>query len=256
MLPVKDIEDFAREEKKDADSVIHDFGHLKRTATGAAWFVRILGGSREDEELAYVAGLLHDIVRPNTEKVCHAEASAERTREILRNFGIGPETAERIVLVVRDHRKPAKWRDALHQSVFLADKILEQMGAYVVFRRAYYIGECFDFRDKPFRESVTKHFRRRLEKFRPEVFPARFRKLVEYQYSWVTDFFRDFHSGMNYAETLARFCYDAGRTHSMLLEECIKHYEPVSYRDREIKDEALKYIEGKKFREFEGFVRS
>ncbi len=254
MLPIKDIENLVKKEKENTESIIHDFGHLKRTALGAKWFVRVLGGSKEEEDLAYIAGLLHDIVRPNTEKICHAEASAKRSREILEYFRIDPEIIERIVLAVKDHRKPVEWRDPLHQSVFLADKIFEQMGAYVIFRRAYYIGECVDFAEKPFRESIIEHFRKRLEKFRPEVFPERFRKLVDYQYNWVTGFFDSFQNGKEWSIRLARFCFDVGRTHSMLLEECIKRYEPYEQHGEKIKEETVKYLEGKKFREFEEMV--
>lgn len=85
-MKIKQIEQFVKNKTKNVFSVTHNFGHLKRTAVGAKWFVKILGGTKEEEKLAYIAGLLHDIKRPTTEKICHAKASAESARKILKKF--------------------------------------------------------------------------------------------------------------------------------------------------------------------------
>jgi HD superfamily phosphohydrolase YqeK len=254
MYPTKEIEELVKEEKKNPKTVIHDFGHLKRTAVGAVWFVKILGGSKNDEDLAYIAGLLHDIVRPNTEKICHAKASAERSEQILKDFKFDKETTEKIVMAVRDHRDPIPWKSPLHQSVFLADKILEQMGDYVVFRRCYYIGECVDFNKMSFKESIIGHFQHKLEKFTPQTFPERFLTLSKYQYDRVVDFFTEFSKGEKWSTDLARFFFDAGRNHNMNFEESLNNYKPTDPKGQRIKEESLKYMEGRKFPDFESMV--
>jgi predicted hydrolase (HD superfamily) len=258
MLPLKtlkEIEGIARKEKEGTDTLIHDFGHLERTAAGARWFVKVLGGPEEEQELAYAAGLLHDIVRPNTEKEDHAAASAKRSGEILEGLGVDKEDVRRILEAIADHRRPVEWRSPLHQSVFLADKILEQMGAFVVFRRSYYIGECHDFDCQGFGEAMTAHYRRKLEKFRPDVFPTRFRRLVDYQYEWVTGFFGHFSGSEPWAVELARMCYEAGKTHGMTMDGCVRAYKPREAEGRRLTEEALAYMEGRKFPEFEKFLQ-
>ena len=254
MLPIKNIEDYVRIETRGADSIIHDFSHLKRTADGAVWFVRMLGGTKEEEELAYIAGLLHDIVRPVSEKICHAEASAKRSTQILKKFNLDEETMGRIVLAVRDHRKKSEWVSPLHQSVFLADKILEQMGAYVIFRRAYYVGECTDYKDVPYMEAFISHFNYRLKKFSLQDFPARFRRLVEYQLKWIKDFTRVLEGGDKWAVDLSKKAYDQARAGKKNLDDFIMNYAPQNIQGEKIRQEAVKYIEGNKFREFEKLV--
>ena len=155
MLSINKIESFVKNEAKHTESIIHDFSHLKRTAIGARWFVKMMNGNKHDQDLAYIAGLLHDIVRPASEKICHAKASADKSRAILKQFNINHDDSERIIEAVACHRTKHEWKDALHQSIFLADKILEQMGAVVVFRRCMYIGECEDYSNKDPIESIV-----------------------------------------------------------------------------------------------------
>lgn len=81
------IEERVRRELKKPEMITHDFNHCKRVAIGAKWFVRVLKGKKEEEELAYLAGLLHDIVRPATEKIDHAVLSAEKAKAILEESG-------------------------------------------------------------------------------------------------------------------------------------------------------------------------
>ena len=47
MLPVKEIEEFVKKQSKNVELITHDFGHFKRVANGAIWFVRVLGGNEE-----------------------------------------------------------------------------------------------------------------------------------------------------------------------------------------------------------------
>ena len=255
MLPKKEIEDFVKEELKNAVSAIHNFDHIKRTTTGAIWFVKILGGSKREQDLAYISGLLHDIVRPSTEKICHAKASAYKAEKILEKFNLDKKDIKKIVQAVRDHREPTRWKTSLHQSVYLADKIFEQMGAYVVFRRCMYIGECEDYENTPFERAMISHFEYRLDKFNPSAFPKRFKKLVEYQYSWPINFAKSFSNKEKWAIRLGKIFYKNGKTHKFRLDELIRNFKPISNEDAEIKKETLDYINGNKFKEFEGMIK-
>ncbi|MBU3904908.1 MAG: hypothetical protein KJ906_02025 [Nanoarchaeota archaeon] len=46
-----------------ADSVVHQWMHIKMVAEGSAFFVKVMGGNEREQQLAYVAGLLHDWTR-------------------------------------------------------------------------------------------------------------------------------------------------------------------------------------------------
>jgi HD superfamily phosphohydrolase YqeK len=163
-MDIDALEDYCKHIYEQAPSLIHRWGHIERTTLGAKWFVRILGGSKEEEELAHIAGILHDIVRPNTEKVDHAQASADEAERILRKFEFEEEKIPLIVQAVRDHRKkPEKWASALHQSIFLSDKLLEQMGPYIVFRRLVYTGELKDYSELDAEEAIIASWKRALK---------------------------------------------------------------------------------------------
>lgn len=248
------IESYVRENSKDA-LLTHDFSHFRRVAAGAEWFVRLLGGDKEEKELAYIAGLLHDIVRPGTEKVDHAVASAEKSRDILKGFALEEEAIRMICQAIRDHRKPAIWESPLHQSVFLADKILEQMGHYVAFRRCMYVGECRDYKGKPFEESIIKHFAYRIGKFDyKKDFPEMFHGLVNHMFIPLKDFDRHFRDGHSWALSLARHCYDAARSSNVSMDEVIGSFQPEGGEANKWKIETLDYMNGKKFKEWERLV--
>lgn len=254
MLPIKEIEDYVKSETKDVILVTHDFDHVKKVSVGAVWFVKVLGSSKEEQDLAYVAGLLHDIVRPDTEKICHARASAEKAKEILQSFNVEPKIIEKLVQAIRDHRLPVKWKSPLHQSVYLSDKIFEQMGAYVAFRRCMYVGECRDYKDIPYLEAIKKHFIMRIERIPKTDFPEKFSKLIDYQWKWLIEFVHALDKKEEWALNLAKQVYENGKTYKIKLEVVIKNFKPKFERDKEYKHEALNYIEGKKFREFEKLI--
>lgn len=253
-MEIKKIEGFVKKETKNVVSVVHDFGHLKRTAIGAKWFVKILGGDKKEQKLAYIAGLFHDIVRPASENVCHAKASAEKSREILKQFKLNKADLERIILAMKDHREKLKWKSPLHSSVFFADKILEQMGPLVVFRRCMYIGECIEYKNTAFRETIIIHFKERLIKFNPDEFPKKFSELVNYQYFWPKKFLEMFENNKEWAIEIAKHFYKYGRK-KMNLEEVIKGFESKNKEGKKYKKEALEYIREKKFKFFDRLIK-
>ena len=237
------------------DSATHSFLHFKRTAIGARWFVEILGGNRRDQELAYIAGLLHDLDRPLSEEIDHAEVSAAKAREWLYgNFDLDERDITRIVQAIRDHRLPVRWKTALHQSVYLSDKILEQMGAYVVFRRCLFIAECLDYRGLPFEEAMLCHWHSRSSRFNAKMFPCRFRKLVKYQYWWPAKFYEGFRKKKAYAIELTNFCYNEIIRGEKSVETMVNGFKPMEDEGERFRKEALLYITGEKFREFKNLV--
>jgi len=245
------IEDFVKKESQNIDSLTHNYGHFRRVADGAVWFVKVLGGDEHERRLAYIAGLLHDIVRPADEKVDHAVASAERSRRILQQFKISKDDANAIVEAIRDHRlAPKKWKSPLHQSVYLADKIFEQMGAYLIFRRCMYVAESVTYKDMPMEDAINKHFTYRMERIRQGDFPARFSKLVEYQWRWLAEGQKALKDGRPWAWEIAKASYEAGRNRKKSLEELILTFKPAHPESANAKKEAVAYLEGRKFADF------
>lgn len=254
MFPLKEIEDFVRNNVTD-NIITHDFFHFKRVAIGARWFVKILNGSEDEQELAYIAGLLHDCVRPDTEKVDHAIASAEKAREILKGFDIDPGVIEKIIQAIRDHRKPVEWTSPLHQSVYLADKILEQMGYYVAFRRCMYVGECRDYTEMSFEQSVESHFEYRLKKFDFSKFPTMFQHMARERLKPAIGFHEAFKRREEWAVKLAKFCYDVGRNKSMGMDKAIRNFSTSSEKSELYKKWTIEYIDGNRFEEFKKMIR-
>lgn len=254
MLPVRKIENYVKDETKNIESVVHDFPHLKRTAIGSKWFVKISNGSKHDENLAYIAGLLHDIVRPASEKIDHAKASAEKSQKILEKFKFGEGDKKRIVEAIESHREKQEWKDALHQSVFLADKILEQMGAVIIFRRSMYVGECEDYANKEPLKSIMEQFRKKLKKFTILEFPKKFRKLIRYQYKWSFNFLQALENNEKWAIEIALFGYSAGIKKENI-EQTIKKFRPRLIKQKNIYRETILYLKNKKFSEFEKLIK-
>jgi len=252
---MEQLDRIVREETKHVKSMVHDYGHLNRVASGAKWIVNILGGTKEEEELAYATGLLHDIVRPATEKICHAEASGERSREILLDLCIDKQTTERIVETIKSHRKPHEWKSPLHQSVYHADKILEEMGYFIVFRLCYYIGECTDYAGKDPIESIIKQLNCRIERFIKKPFEPFFFPLADYQLQKRIDFKNLLVEDVAWAKELALEMYRHGEKQKISVEEAIKRFEPKTREAEKTKKEALLYMNGKLFPKLEKILK-
>jgi len=253
-MKIKEIEVFIKNETKNTVSITHDFGHLKRTASGAKWFAKILGGGKKEQRLAYIAGLFHDIVRPVSSKICHAKASAKKSKKILKKFKINKADLNKVILTIRDHSERVKWESPLHASVFLADKILEQMGAFVVFRRCMYVGECVDYKKTKAKEAIIDQFRKRLKKFNPDNFPRKFSKILNYQYAWPKKFLRDFENKKTWVVEVAESFYRYGEK-KISPEMAIEQFKPKYQEGKKYKKEALEYIKGKKFKFFNGLIK-
>lgn len=121
----------------DGADAAHDFDHVLRVLTLAE---RIAGAEGADLEIVRTAALLHDVARAETggTDVCHAQAGAQRAREILR--ASPPERVEAVARAIAAHRfRRGPAPVTLEAKVlFDADK-LDAIGA-VGIARAYTVG--------------------------------------------------------------------------------------------------------------------
>src|SRR3990167_4426561 len=248
-LPIPEIEEKVRNRTHNL-SEVHGYGHLKRTAIGAKFFARFFGESEQNQDIAYIAGLIHDLERPNTEKIDHADISVREASKFLSYFSLDQEIQDKIILLIQTHRH-AQDIPLSEQWVYLSDKLFEQSGAYVIFRRCYYIGECEDFMhmsiDEAINEAIQSHTQRRMTKFKPSVFRDEVKKLAEYQYQWQQSFFSVFVAQETWATRLAHQFVAYGREKASSLEKLIDNFEPHHEHGEKFKQEALSYLKGDKY---------
>ncbi|MEM7820585.1 MAG: HD domain-containing protein [Candidatus Aenigmatarchaeota archaeon] len=254
VIPVAKIEGIIRQCDNRKDPV-HDTGHLKRVARGAAWFVKMSGCDKEEQQVAYAAGLLHDFVRPKSEIIDHAASSAAAARKILKRLHVKKDIIEDIAAAISDHREKTKWNSVVHQSVYFADKVFELLGAIVLFRGCTWVGECRHVQKYTVLDSVSSWFSRRLKHYMPSEFPKQFRGLVKSQRTWPTFFVNAVKSDEKWAMYLAAAGFRNGAIDKLSLDKFIHQFKPITKQDAIVRDEAIAYISGKKWDEWTKFVR-
>ncbi len=104
----------------------HDFDHLLAVARLTYLLLVEQGEQPIIKELAYAAGLLHDIGRwrEYTENIDHALAGAELARPILETSGFKPAEIELILTAICEHRqdgRPGGSRHPLSRALYSAD---------------------------------------------------------------------------------------------------------------------------------------
>ncbi|KYK38193.1 MAG: hypothetical protein AYK18_01180 [Theionarchaea archaeon DG-70] len=240
-----------------AETVIHRWGHIIRTANGAAWVVKALGGTKREQQLAYVAGILHDSVRPLTEQICHAQASAENALHILSTYSAFTDVEKQeIYLAIKDHRNPVTWKTSVHQSVYLSDKILEHMGAYLDFRAPVWTGELShtDFQGLEPVEAVIQYYNNVSQKFLIGQFPKFVEDLVLYQTSWNKKYLKTLKNGDSWAVNMAETLYYAG-SRKEDFDQTLLSFQPEGDFQKKWTHEMREYIAGKKFPYFQDLLR-
>jgi HD superfamily phosphohydrolase YqeK len=252
---MRDITEYCKLEYERAESVIHKWGHIKRTAQGAVWFVHALGGTKREEQLAYTAGILHDIVRPDNEEICHAQASCEKALNIINRY---PEftNSEKLELyqAIKNHRYPVEWKSLIHTSVYLSDKICEHMGAYLDFRAPAWAGELSHSKFKGLEpiESVLKYYEIVSRKFLAENYPDSLKCLVEYQVDWNKRFVEALKTGKEGAVEMAERFFLSGKRREDF-DKMLITFNPKG-NQREWVIEMRDYIAGKKFKDFQNLL--
>lgn len=254
---MKKLTEYCKSQYKKAEGVIHRWGHIVRTANGAVWFVKVLDGAEREQQLAYVAGILHDIVRPNTELISHAEASSERALQILQNCSeFTEDEKQKICEAIKDHRKPVEWKTPLHQSVYLSDKIFEHMGAYLDFRASVWAGELShsDYKGMEPLEAVLNYYERASKKFLTGEFPCFVDDLVTYQTDWNRSYLEDLQNGEDWAIDMATRLFDSGRKKEEF-EVMLMSFKPSGRKQSNWRNEMSDYIQGKKFQHFQRLLK-
>lgn len=252
-LPTKQIEQAVKKWESKADFKSHDFHHVKRVAVGAKWFAKQLGMDDHKQEIAYIAGLVHDLGRPKTEKVDHTESSIRLATKMLEGFDLSKNDLMAIVELVGVHREGNA--SVEKQVVFLADKLWEQMGANVVFRRAIFCSEIVDYKDWDPIEAMIHQHRLRTKKFYPELFPKRFQKLAKYQYQWSLESLRATEKHQPWMLELIDHCRKEALKRRTTVDSIIKSFKPKFRQGKRFQKEANLYITGKKTTLFEKLVK-
>ncbi|MBU0636342.1 HD domain-containing protein [Candidatus Micrarchaeota archaeon] len=252
-LPTQEIEKAVKERESKTEFKSHDFLHAKRVAIGAKWFAKQLGMSSHEQERAYIAGLVHDLGRPKTEKKDHTESSILLSKKLLKKFSLAEEDQRKIVELVAMHLKGEQ--NMQKQVVFLADKILEQMGAQVVFRRALFVQEVDDYKDWNAIDAMEYQHSVRIKKFNPSVFQEKFRKLTEYQFAWSKESLEATQKKEPWLLELIEHCTENVQKKGKTINEIIKSFNPTYSKGKKYKKEALLYITGKKFKLFERLIK-
>lgn len=254
MLPLTKIEQLIKRCDSRNDPV-HDSSHLRRVAEGAAWFVKVAGGNSTEQQAAYIAGLLHDIVRPLTNKAGHEVASARVAARVLKALKFEAEIASQIVTAIADHGGTRSWNSTLHEAVFFADKVFEQMGALVLFRRCTWVGECADTHQTTVLASVAQQFAIKLKKYRPTAFARPFRQLVAAQYTWPMQFLKALRAGEGWALYMATAGFCNGALDRLPIDKFVRNFIPIAEQDAAARTEALKYLRGEKWLEWAVLIR-
>ena len=135
----------------------------------------------------------------------------------------------------------------------MTDKVLEQMGAFVAFRRCYYVGESPDYKGVDMAEAFRQHFAYRMDRIKRTDFPESVSRLVKYQWKWLVDFSVLLSKDELWALNLGRHMYEAAKRRERI-GQAIASYNPENKEAEKYKREATDYLEGKKFREFEKLI--
>ena len=100
----------------------HNFAHVTKVATDAAYILETLGFSEHDIELAKIAGYMHDIGNL-VNRVDHSQSGAIMAFKILTDLGFEPEDVATITTAIGNHDEgdgvPV---NAISAALIIADK--------------------------------------------------------------------------------------------------------------------------------------
>jgi uncharacterized protein len=180
------LEELVREylETKERQSPAHRFDHAKRVMIRALRLAEIYGG---DKELLAAAAILHDIEELYDAKDGHAERSAERAEEFLREAGFNQPEIERIKELIKSHSSEDDFdvQSIEAKILFDADK-LDGIGAIGIARVFMYAGKL----GMSVREAV-EWYRGKIEKARKRLYTEEARKIAEENLEFVEWFLKE-----------------------------------------------------------------
>lgn len=255
---LKRLVEYCKKEYENADSLAHGWGHVNRTAKGAAWFAEKSGGTEREQELAYAAGLLHDTRRKKFDSDSHAKEGSDNAMIVLNDYSFNKNEISEIADAIRDHRDLVKWKNTVHQSVYFSDKVFELMGAYMDFRGPFWVGEKFDvkYKDtdiKPIEALLILYGKANKKIFVSEKYPDFTRNLTCYQKGWNLEFHEGLRNNEDWAVELGLEMFEHGKKRTDF-EKVILNYEPKISKQKRWASEMYDYIKGKKFKEFEKMI--
>lgn len=176
------VEDYLK--SKDQQSPAHRFDHAKRVMIRAMRLAEIYSA---DKELLAAAALLHDVEELYDAKDGHAERSAERAEEFLREAGFNQPEIERIKELIKSHSS----EDDCHAEsieakiLFDADK-LDGIGAIGIARVFMYAGKL----GMSIGEAV-EWYRMKIGKARKRLYTEEARKIAEENLEFVEWFLKE-----------------------------------------------------------------
>lgn len=170
------VEKYLRQRIKDGfQSKVHDFSHAYWVAAKAAELVEKEGGGIQDQKLAFIAGLFHDIVRPKPLLVNSFDEppelqSAKIVVQKLSELGFSQKEIDEVQKAITGHSFGVEvsgnrqdiqtTRGLVAECVIAADKI-RQLKPSIVKERAIYIKESIE---NPSKQQVVEYWKRRMEK--------------------------------------------------------------------------------------------
>jgi|Deesub1362A_J573_1020465.scaffolds.fasta_scaffold00086_73 uncharacterized protein len=169
---------------KNQQSPAHRFDHAKRVMIRALHLAEAYGG---DKELVAAAALLHDVEETYDAKDGHAERSAQKAEEFLREAGFNQLETEKIKELIKSHSSED---DVDAQSIeakilFDADK-LDGIGAIGIARVFMYAGKL----GMGVGEAV-EWYRSKIEKARKRLYTEEARKIAEENLKFVEWFLKE-----------------------------------------------------------------
>lgn len=100
----------------------HSFGHVKKVAELAQTILATLGYSEREQELARIAGYMHDIGNV-INRIDHAQSGAVMAFRILDKMGMDPEEIAKVISAIGNHdESTAAEVNPISAALILADK--------------------------------------------------------------------------------------------------------------------------------------
>ncbi len=169
-------------------SVAHRWKHAYRVMRRAVALAERLDESI-DLEVLQISALLHDIDQPFNSKEDHAERSASRAEEILKDIGYPRDKTLKVLEVIKQHSSEGKIDISISEAkiLFDADK-LDGVGAIGIARVFSLCGQNGLTPDE-----AIEWYKRKIEKASPFLQTSIGREAAEEKLRYVEDFFRRYY---------------------------------------------------------------
>ncbi len=157
-------------------------------------------------------------------------------------------------------------KDLVHAGLVFADKFFEANGAFIAFRRAYFMGERKDRREEMQRNGWNEEEAavritldetgKRIKAFSNlDTIPARLHPFVKYQVQWQHRLREGLEKREPWAVNLATTLFKEGLKYGSgqsqrSLEQTIQEYKPIGAEDAAFRQETLRYLSGDLWKTF------